>query len=210
MNYKKKAFIDFDGTLIFVYKKYFNIINDFIFTNYLKNIEYDSYIRLKKSGHKDHEIVKLLLGIDIPINNYHIEKLKNLEDPKYLDFDELIPMTMHGLEMLRQKGFYIELLTYRQNRSSLIHQLKKLSLYHMFDKITTLEHNPKMNQKSLYINLEKISNQDIVFGDSPVEIEAANENMILGIFVLTGLYSLDQVPSCVSYDNFFEAVKHLK
>lgn len=205
----KKAFIDFDGTIVYVYKRYFNILNDYLISKHNPTMNFDEYIKLKMMRYKDHESVKKILNIDISINDYHYFKMGNLENPVYLEFDELIPYTKEALLLLKEKGFFIELLSYRLHIDSLINQLFDLKLHGFFDKITVINPSKDVNEKSNYIKINKISNQDIIIGDSPSEIEAAKINNIIGKFVESGLFTKEFVKDCDFYINLYEAVKSI-
>jgi phosphoglycolate phosphatase-like HAD superfamily hydrolase len=206
----KKAFIDFDGTIVYIYKRYFHILNDYLKNIHNVTLNYDEYVKFKINRYKDHEIVKKTLDINISIENYHYFKLENIESPIYLQFDEVIPFTVEALLLLKEKGFFIELLSYRLCIDSLVKQLFDLNLYSLFDRITVITPSKEVNEKSNYIKDNKISNHDIIIGDSPSEIEAANNNNINGKFVESGLFTKDYVKNCDFYNNLYDAVKSIE
>lgn len=55
----------------------------------------------------------------------------------------------------------------------------------------------------------KISQNDVVFGDSPIDIEAAIANGLSGYFVKTGLFTVDDVKKCTYVATLYDGVKHL-
>lgn len=205
----KNAFIDFDGTIVFVYKKYYYILKNYVKYTYKKTFKYYDYIKLKLQGYKDHEIINKLLNIDISIENYHIYKTENLENPLFLKYDKLIPYTKKALKLLKKKGYFTELLSCRISRDLLHIQLSKFKINSYFDKVTTLIASNKKNVKADYIKLNRSSEQDIIIGDSPIEMEAARMNNICGIFVETGLFNTDSKDGFKSFENLYEAVSSL-
>ncbi|MFA5035825.1 MAG: HAD hydrolase-like protein [Candidatus Izemoplasmatales bacterium] len=202
----KKAFIDFDGTLVYVYKRYHAILNDYLTIYHNKKIDYKAYIDKKIMRFKDHEIVFSVHNELIDIMQYHAFKLENLENQYYLNMDELIPDIKPTLLRIKEKGYTLELLSYRNNEIELLNELKRLSIFCMFDKITALIPCSESNQKSSYISSNLCGKEDVVIGDSPTEMEAAKENGLLGIFVKTGLFSTEYNDYGLVCENINEAI----
>ena len=183
----KTIYIDFDGTLVNVYKRYTGILQSFIGHDYIINQK--QYIYLKKKRIYDHEIVELLFdGYKIDLTKYIVYKSHFIETKEWLDLDQLIGNPIFYINKIKMAGFKVSLLTARNNKSNLISQLKNLNIDNLFDKIHVVGFKKNINTKLEL--LKKIYLQgDIIIGDSPMEIDAAHTLNLEGYFVNSGLYN---------------------
>lgn len=205
----KIAFIDFDGTIVNVYLKYFHILNDYVTMLHQVNIDCNQYLTHKLHRVKDCQIVKRLTGIDLQVDDYYKYKHQNLELPKYLDYDKLIPNTENALSMLTLKGYTIEILSNRNSSESIEYQLNKLKIKNLIDRTTVLSSTSSVLSKKEYVKNAKISECDLVIGDSPTDMDAAIGNSLIGIFVKTGLFLESDVKNCKVFESLYEAVLSL-
>lgn len=206
---KKIAFVDFDGTIINVYMRYYNILNDYLKWKHQNQIEYTDYIKIKLTGLKDHLIIKELLNIDIDIDNYIYFKKNRLENDDYLKQDTLIENSIEALKKLKEKEFFIEILSYRNNEKQFINQIVSFNLDKYVDRYTSIIPKLGKNLKSEYINKINNNKLSIVIGDSMVEINAAYNNGIRGFFVKTGLSNGVNVQSHLVYEDIFNVTESL-
>jgi phosphoglycolate phosphatase-like HAD superfamily hydrolase len=206
----KRAYVDFDGTIVSVFERYYKVLNDYCSSRYRININYDLYILKKRKRYKDHQIVlEEHPEIQISIDDYHRYKLDNIELECYLAYDSLFPDSIGALSLLKEKGFFVELLTYRNDKNQLEEELLRLDLTSYFDKVTCLKPEQRVNRKSEHIRMTNNHPESIVIGDSPVEIEAAIDNNITGYFVDTGLFSKDVVSTSNVFKTLYDVVKSL-
>ena len=182
----KTIYIDFDGTLVNVYKRYLGILQSFLGNDYLINQK--QYIDLKKKRIKDHKIIELLFdGHKIDLKKYIEYKNHLIESNKWLDKDELIGDIFFYINKAKMSGFKVSLITARNNSDNLIYQLKKLNIYNLFNNIYVVGLKKNINTKLEL--LKKIhSKGDIIIGDSPMEIDAAYNLNLKSYFVDSGLY----------------------
>ena len=183
----KTIYIDFDGTLVNVYKRYIGILQSFLGNDY--RINEKQYIHYKKKRVYDHKIVKLIFYVyKIDLKKYIIYKSDLIETEKWLALDELIGNPIFYINKIKIAGFKVSLLTARNNKNNLKSQLKKLNIVNLFDKIHVVGFKKNINTK-----LELLKNiymqGDIIIGDSPMEIEAADSLNLDSYFVNSGLYN---------------------
>lgn len=196
----RKIFFDLDGTIIDVYKRYYTVIKNYLSDNQLSidNFDYESFIKLKKSGMKDHMIIKELTLAEIDIEKYVSFKREKLEDSSYLSLDTFIGESPYSdLNKLRNKGYYLEIISQRRNVHNGMTQVEALGLMDYFDKITFL--HPRADNSKLNYLRNIATKNDFIIGDSPIEIECAQELSMGCFFVDTGLYGVDCVKK---YENY--------
>ena len=201
-------YIDFDGTIVDVYERYFGILQSYINRSSSKKMHFNSFIKLKKSGLKDHEIVSKLLGIeDFNIENYMKFKLNHIESLNWLSTDKLIGNFEQFVSKCHGMDYKISLLTQRRNQTNLHIQLEKLNIYNLFDTIIVV--NPKDGQNVKYEFLrEKAHSKSgaIVIGDSNEEIKAGNILGLRTFHVQTGLHDSSGISDYTTFINSYEDV----
>ena len=208
----KTIYIDFDGTLVNVYKRYLGILQSFLGNDYLINQK--QYIDLKKKRIKDHKIIELLFdGHKIDLKKYIEYKNHLIESNKWLAKDELIGDFFFYINKAKMSGFKVSLITARNNSDNLIYQLKKLNIYNLFNNIYVVGLKKNINTKLEL--LKKIhSKGDIIIGDSPMEIDAAYNLNLESYFVDSGLYDKsfcnNSTENFSDYQEVFEKILNLR
>ena len=193
MTMNKKAFIDFDGTIVDVFPRYFGILNEYIREMTYESIDFLEYKKLKRAGKKDHVIImELAKGLEIDIDDYVKFKRENLEEFSWLRKDVLIGNPESANLKLKGMGYKIVLLTQRNNKNNLIKQLDFLNIKESFDDVVIVEPKVGQNVKASYIG-KQYSFDDIIIGDSSEEIDAARLLSINSYFVESGLFSADSL-----------------
>lgn len=185
----KTVFLDFDGTLVDVFPRYFGILSSFL--SDLTNIKMDfyKYKKLKRLGKKDHLIVKETLnGFNLDIIEYVKYKQENLEHFSWLKKDLIIGSPKIEIEKLKNHGYRVVLLTQRRNKSNLFKQLDYLNITEIFDDVIVVYPHKHINSKSEFIS-KNYSTLDIIIGDSYTEIQTSQLLNIQGFFVDSGLFS---------------------
>ena len=71
MTKNKIAFVDFDGTVVDVFPRYYGILTEYLGKITNETLDFLKYKKLKRLGKKDHVIVRELLnGLEMDIHNY--------------------------------------------------------------------------------------------------------------------------------------------
>lgn len=208
---KKTAYIDFDGTIVDVFQRYYGILNEFLEINSGVKLDFIKYKRLKRLGIKDHIIVeKLTNGLKIDIDKYMVFKREKLESFQWLIKDNLIGKTKDINNTLKDMGYKVVLITQRNNKDNLLKQLYHLNLKEEFDEIVVLKPVKGKNVKLDYI-ANKYTSDDIIVGDSAVEMEVSEILNIKGYFVETGLFSSETVNiNRLVFDQYQSVVDFIK
>ena len=103
----KTIYIDFDGTLVNVYKRYVGILQSFLGNDYIINEK--QYIDLKKKRIYDHKIVELLFdGYKIDLKKYIDYKNNLIESKKWLAMDQLIGDPIFYINKIKIAGMEID------------------------------------------------------------------------------------------------------
>jgi phosphoglycolate phosphatase-like HAD superfamily hydrolase len=185
----KIIFIDFDGTIVNVYDRYFGILEKYVDNHFSLKIDYNRYIKLKREGLKDHQIIEnSSSNLNFIIDDYMKFKRLNLEDLNWLKYDKLIKDPVDFAKYAKNLGYKLVLLSQRTNVENLNSQLSFLKIKNIFDEIVVVHPNDGVNVKLQY--LKHVADiHDVVIGDSISELKAANELGISSYFVDTGLYN---------------------
>ena len=191
MTKNKTAFVDFDGTIVDVFPRYYGILTAYLGQMTNETLDFLKYKKLKRLGKKDHVIVsELLNGLEMDIHNYVKFKRENLENFSWLKKDVLIGNPKSANLELKDIGYRIVLLTQRNNKDNLLKQLDFLNIKKSFDEVVMVSPKAGLNVKAAY--LEKLyRSDDIIIGDSSVEIDASRLLNINGYFVESGLFSAE-------------------
>jgi len=189
----KTAFIDFDGTIVDVFPRYYGILIEYLEKMTDKSLDFSKYKKLKRLGKKDHVIVReLTKGLEIDIDDYIKFKRENLENLSWLKKDVLIGNPRSVNLELKNIGYRIVLLTQRNNKNNLLKQLDILNIIESFDEIVMVKPRAGQNVKAAHIE-KQYSSEDIIIGDSSVEIDASRLLNINGYFVESGLFSAESL-----------------
>jgi len=171
-----KIILDFDGTIVNVWKRYYSIFKDG--TNL--NISFEKYKSLKKELERDELIIKTFknnVSEDF-LENYFKFKKRNLENKKYLELDSLIL----NPNLVKKNNFEITILTLRRNKENFLWQINKLALNPFFEDFVVLK--PKQAAKKNWFEIHLRKNiYDFVYivGDS-------EEDALLSLFPNTRLF----------------------
>lgn len=176
--------IDFDGTLVDIWNRYYTVFNDFW---KISSLTLEEYKYLKREYELDSAIIKHLLGeIDAgTFERYKAFKGEHLEDMAYLKLDSLI------VQKERLSSFFSEndaiILTIRTNKSNLIKQLNNLDIKGLAEKIIILDNNGKQTKKIWVENNIGKDISKIVIGDSEMDLYIGELENTRVILVETGL-----------------------
>lgn len=180
----KTVYVDFDGTIVDVFARYYGILKTYI-GGEEKAEQLNAYIKMKRSGRKDHEIAKECWGKSIDISDYLTFKRKNLEEEKWLRTDTVIGEPENAYHELKKKGYVVKLLSQRRSKENFVKQLGWLGLENAFDDWTIVA--PLHENAKLLFLKSVIHKGDILIGDGKLEMECAEKLNVQGFFVQTGL-----------------------
>jgi len=178
----KKIFFDLDGTLIDSKKRLYVLFCDLTQQN---KLSFDEYWDLKKAKVCHSSILKDYFGFsELLIKNFNDEWLGLIENSKYLDLDALFSYTEDVLRKL-SKNHELFIVTARQDNEALTQQLRKLKIINYFKQILVTEaKKTKVELLQEYFN--DLSTNDILVGDTGMDVSAARELGIISVAVLSG------------------------
>lgn len=183
------VYFDFDGTIVDVFPRYYGVLSSYVEKITDQELDFTLFKTFKRSGMKDHQIVNCIIpDIKFDIEEYLTFKRNELENLDWLYKDTIIGDFNDAYVKLKAKGYKIVLITQRNNKQNLFQQVKLLELVKYFDDIVVVKPRAGANVKIDYLK-EKVCADDVIIGDSKVEIEVANKLNISGYFVNTGLFS---------------------
>lgn len=200
------VYVDFDGTIVDVFPRYYIVLNRFLNNYYGRGIDYQTFYIEKRNGEKEHIIVKKNLKINLDIEAYLQYKKEKLEEKENLKIDRFIGKPFETYQYIKSKGFDVIVLSQRRNKENFEWQLQELK-YRMFcDEAICLYPQSQGNAKLAFLE-GRAEAGDIIIGDSQIEMECSKKLGISGCFVNTGLFSSVAVGVEKAYNNYDEAVR---
>lgn len=179
-------FFDLDGTLLDVSKKYHLAHTLAAKKNKLKPLSFKRYWTLKRRKISEDRIIKLdpLLKT---FKLYEDERIKLLENQTILKNDQLFAGIKDLLEKLK-KNSTLYLITLRKNRRSLKDELSRLGIRAYFKTILSASpSNHPVQTKISLLKKVKFSKEDIMVGDTEVDIITAKKMGIRSVAVMSGI-----------------------
>lgn len=172
--------IDFDGTIVDVWERYFRILVDFYKVDFLT---IENYKKLKMQNPNDRDLLKKL-EIDHSMDEYFIFKHNALESEKYLKLDKLIV----NLDVFNEFCIYnnVKILSIRNDIVKLKNQIVNLGLKIDLENIIGLAPQG-IETKKRYIE-ENFNGRTIkIVGDSEFDMVVGQLKNVETIFVRSGL-----------------------
>jgi phosphoglycolate phosphatase-like HAD superfamily hydrolase len=191
--------MDLDGTILNVWKRYYSIACSFLHENNLKSPKFDEYIYAKRKYENDGKVFSHLLGerqwCSLYSEKYRIYKRERLETKKYLELDTVIG----NLPAFKKRfpSYRFILLTIRSQHELLLWQLQKLGISDSFEQVYCFKQNSLKNPKLECISSFSSKN-DIIIGDSDIDIECGVETQMECVFVKSGLFSEKKIKHLIS------------
>lgn len=185
----KTIWLDFDGTVVDILPRYYQVLSDYIFP---ERMRFEDYCKLKRGGNKDHEIIHELTGQDIDVPDYMKYKREYLEKKHYLRMDKRIGNPVMNYTLLKQTGYTVTILTQRNNRKNFESQLGWIQEKQICDGYVVVKPQPGENVKKNFLERHALYG-DIVIGDSRMELECAQIDGVRVFIVDTGLISKEYI-----------------
>lgn len=179
-------FFDFDGTLIDVSQKYYHAHCAACKIMRLRSCSFKKYWGAKRSKTPEHELVNLDLH-STRLRDYENSRIRLLENNEFLEYDKLFPFTKKLLQSLKDRH-RLFLVTLRRDAGFLLREVNNFGIANFFTKI--LIHCPKSNALVAKMNLLKeikFSSDDLIVGDTEVDIEAGKQLNLITVAVESGI-----------------------
>ncbi|WP_270852576.1 HAD hydrolase-like protein [Fusobacterium varium] len=191
---KIKYIIDFDGTIVDVWERYYRIFIEYFKVDILK----EDYKKLKKIFPYDIDLIEHLKLENS--NEYYKFKKKYLEDIEYLKKDTLLIEKEKIVKIFKLSN--VILLTIRNNKRNFENQLKFLGLNEIKKKIIVLQPLDKKVKKEFILkNRDLFSESIFSIGDSETDLEIGTLSFAKSYFVNTGLRNQNEVKNNYDFIN---------
>tara|TARA_B110000879_G_scaffold184327_1_gene243850 strand:- start:326 stop:949 length:624 start_codon:yes stop_codon:yes gene_type:complete len=200
-----RIFFDLDGTLINSKFRLYNLFQKLVPQSVLTYNEYWNY-KMNKINHQG--ILKKYFKLsDCDIKLFLTNWMKLIEDDYWLSFDKPFDGVTEHLNLLKNSGFKLYLVTARQKKEKVITQINTFGWYHLFEKILVTEQKYKKSDL-IKPNLGDSSTNWMV-GDTGMDIIEGQELKMNTIAVLSGFlsekelfkYNPDKIVPTVLYFN---------
>lgn len=178
-----KIFFDLDGTLIDSKQRLYKLFCDLTNQN---ELDFNQYWTLKRAK-TDHRSImsEYLRSSEDEILLFERKWMRLIESDDYLSLDQPFDFTYNVLKKLTEKHTTIYLITARQNRGGVIKQLKNFKMEDYFKAILVTE-SLKSKAQLISENVDNLSSNDILVGDTGVDIQTAKQVGIRSFAVLSG------------------------
>ena len=202
-------FVDLDGTLLDIESRYLNLFEYICKIFQINKISSSKFWQQKRVGETNIQILSRLQYDENFSSDFQNKWVSLIEENFWLGFDSLQIDTVDFLNCLIEKELKIFLLTGRNNRQSLIQQLKKLGIHHYFENIFNVETSEMVAQKKFHIEEYR---PEFFIGDSEFDYFACKNSTTKFFCVSNGFRNKiflesNNVPNI--YENLKEVIKNL-
>lgn len=175
-------FFDLDGTLWDSSERLYALFCDLIPNNHLTKDEYWTQKRAKVSN----EQILSNLGYSLDqISVFITEWMQRIENKEYLVKDVLFPFTFEVLQTIKNQGNTIYYLTHRQLTKNALWEIREKGIAEFCSSCLVSEAKNTKKQLVIAAGIE-LSQEDILVGDTGIDILTANDLGIKSIAVLSG------------------------
>ncbi len=176
-------FFDLDGTLIDsrlrLYRLFCNLTNQTL-------LSFEEYWKLKRNMSDHRKILSEYFNYtDDKIDTFQKEWLNLIETEEYLSIDKLFDFTKNVLDNLTVKNFNLYIVTARQSKLMAYKQLLAIGIFDYFKAILVTE-NKKSKAQLILDTVNNLNENDILIGDTGLDIKTAKELNIKSMAVLSG------------------------
>lgn len=185
-----KIFFDLDGTLIDSRMRLYKL---FIDITGRKIIDFNTYWDLKRSM-QDHSniLINYLKYSGEQIKAFEEKWLSLIEDETYLNLNKPFSYTFDVLNKLKQLDCKLFVVSARQYRENTNRELLEHKLFHYFEKILITEAK-KTKKELIQETFIQLNANDIIVGDTGLDINTGKELGIISIGVLSGFRNEDKL-----------------
>lgn len=135
VNYSMMFIFDLDGTLIDSSERLYSLFQFLVPQSVFTKRE---YLNLKRDK-VNHQMILERYFPTLSFDDFNVKWMSLIENRQYLDMDKNYDDTLMVLERLKKYGDKLYLLTARQSKEELIHELERLKLSFFFDEILVTE-----------------------------------------------------------------------
>lgn len=179
-------YLDFDGTVADVWKRYHKA---FAVAAGIPQLTFEEYFVLKRALVKDASIAESL-GIVLP-DSYFTVKGRLLEERDFLALDELLLPREKLLEFFDIHSARI--LTVRRRKENLFWEMARMGLKELWQNTIVLDPCEDVGKKR-FMRESLSGNEHCMVGDSEAEAETADLDNVQVYLVRTGLRNVDLFP----------------
>lgn len=184
----KTLYFDLDGTLIDVRRRHFAAYTDAARELGLTPLNEGEFWARRRDGAELEDLVADLSTDDLEQFEQRWHELADA--PSYVRLDALVPGARATLAALRE-AYELVLVTLREDREALLHQLDEFSLTDLFSQVYSAEGQKAPTSKAELIELVGDRNGDdaAVIGDAEDDVEAARALGVNAMLIASGLRS---------------------
>ena len=204
-------FLDLDGPILDVSERYFRVHEDILMSLGSRCLAGRAeYWEMRRGREAFSEILRKYSERQVDEGAFADEWLRRIERLDYLCFDTVNPGVKKALGRL-QGRFELVLVTLRQSREGVIHQLRQLSLGHLFSTVLTA---PPLRSQSWKAKRDLIAASGLlltgawIVGDSEVDILAGKALGMRTVGVLSGIRNETALKE-IAPDFIVEDLNHL-
>ena len=188
--------IDFDGTLVDIWPRYYAVFSELT----KSNVGLEEYRRVKRIYERD-SLVAQQLGVVLP-DDYFVYKQILLEEKTFLELDKLWINVEDILNLFQEEDI---ILTKRRREDNFFWQLDRLRLHELI-----LQSHVVQDSKEEYVRKRYCEKEKIVLGDSMQDLEIGRMPKTKCIMLGCGLFSRFRFEESgidyVYYDTLQEAI----
>lgn len=197
-----RVFVDFDGTIVDVWARYFAVFRDYF---KLPEDVYNKYRELKYLYPSDRELVSHLFHLNTVETEVYLQFKHNwLEEIEYLRLDTLIPDSQ-ALKTFFQKND-ARVLTIRKNKATFMKQLDWMGIGFLQEWAIVLE-SSGISAKCDWLRKHANEEPFIMIGDSEVDMQAGEISTCKAYFVKTGLRDVRYLPNGIKPAKVYENIQ---
>lgn len=185
-----KIFFDFDGTLIDVSERYYQIYCAAINTNSCL-IPFEIYWNYKRERVAEEKIIQKHHP-EVNYNEYEKKRIYLIEDPVFLKYDILIHGARDMLDNIK-KNHDLYLVTLRNNSRSFREQLKTLTIESFFTNIENNSSNGKSWERKIKLIQHLYDRSSWIIGDTEADVKAGQMLGMRTCAVLSGIRNKDKL-----------------
>jgi phosphoglycolate phosphatase len=174
---------DLDGTVIDSKMRLYCLFCDITSQN---KLSFDDYWNFKRSM-INHETILTKYFQYTKGEYFDFEKkwMSLIESDAYLNYDKVFDFTVPVLQTLKSNKNKLYLITARQSKEKAIMELNKMGLFDFFKNILVTE-NKKSKLDLIKETKLQLLNNDILVGDTGLDIQTAKALNLISVAVLSG------------------------
>lgn len=190
MKPKPLLLLDFDGPIVDVQRRYYQIYIDLLHRYRANLLGKQEYWHLKKMKTPEKDIL-IASGATAAVDSYMKARMAVIETQDYLHLDEIHPFVIPTLEKLVQT-FDLALVTLRSSKSLLLSELERFHIAGFFKAVLSSGEplSPRWKIKEKLVNAflkENDYNVVAIAGDTETDINAGHALGCKAIFVRNGI-----------------------